>query len=109
MRKYKYFIENVACEKSGSCKNAKVPAISFQHVSFRYREDAPVILKDISFDLHAGEKVALVGANGSGKTTLIRLITSLNDKTEGEIPVSYTHLPGCIFYQTSRSHNRIRK
>lgn len=85
MRKYKYFIENVACEKSGSCKNAKVPAISFQHVSFRYREDAPVILNDISFDLHAGEKVALVGANGSGKTTLIRLITSLNDKTEGEI------------------------
>jgi ATP-binding cassette subfamily B protein len=42
-------------------------------------------LKHVSFTIHAGEAVALVGRNGAGKTTLVKLLTRLYDPDEGEI------------------------
>jgi ATP-binding cassette subfamily B protein len=42
-------------------------------------------LHDISFTLHKGERIALVGSNGSGKTTLVKLLLRLYDASEGEI------------------------
>ncbi|MEM7511745.1 MAG: ATP-binding cassette domain-containing protein, partial [Bacteroidota bacterium] len=42
-------------------------------------------IKDVSFHLHAGEKLALVGENGAGKTTLVKLIARLYDPSEGRI------------------------
>ena len=42
-------------------------------------------LKDVSFDLPAGEVVALLGPNGSGKTTLLKLLSGLISPTTGEI------------------------
>ena len=42
-------------------------------------------LKDVSFDLPAGEVVALLGPNGSGKTTLLKLLSGLISPTAGEI------------------------
>ena len=42
-------------------------------------------LKDISFEIKKGEKVALIGKNGSGKTTLLRIISGIYDKTSGQI------------------------
>lgn len=60
--------------------------ITFHHVSFEYQPNVPV-LKDISFKIDPGEKVALVGATGSGKTTLIKLINRTYDATQGEIEV----------------------
>lgn len=56
-----------------------------KHVSFRYTEDAPEILHDISLHVSAGEKIAIVGYNGAGKTTLIKLLMRLYDPTEGVI------------------------
>ncbi len=47
--------------------------IEFRHVSFRYREDQPV-LEDVSFTAEPGQTVALVGATGEGKTSLIHLL-----------------------------------
>jgi ATP-binding cassette subfamily B protein len=43
------------------------------------------LLRNVSFTLHTGESVALVGQNGAGKTTLVKLLTRLYDPTEGEI------------------------
>ena len=60
-------------------------AISLDHVSFRYREDIPDTLKDISLDVRPGEKIAIVGYNGAGKTTLIKLLMRLYDPTSGVI------------------------
>lgn len=55
------------------------------HVSFKYSDDVPDTLKDISLRIKAGERVAIVGYNGAGKTTLIKLLMRLYDPTEGTI------------------------
>ncbi|MCR5323629.1 MAG: ABC transporter ATP-binding protein/permease [Lachnospiraceae bacterium] len=70
-------------------EGSKVPsgnsAISLTDVSFRYREDLPDTLKNISLNVKPGEKIAIVGYNGAGKTTLIKLLMRLYDPTEGVI------------------------
>ena len=58
---------------------------TFKQVSFRYPQTEKWILRDISFTLYPGEKLALVGENGAGKTTLIKLLTRLYDPDEGRI------------------------
>ena len=59
--------------------------ITFRNVSFRYADDSPFVLKNLSFKIRAGEFVALVGASGVGKTTLCSLIPRFYDATEGDI------------------------
>jgi len=61
------------------------PEIRFEHVSFTYPGSQKPVLKDISFNVRAGEKIALVGANGAGKTTLVKLLCGLYQPTEGRI------------------------
>lgn len=58
--------------------------ITFKNVNFSYKEDTPV-LKNLSFEIKPGEKVALVGYTGSGKTTVIKLINRFYDIQEGQI------------------------
>jgi len=58
--------------------------ITFKHVNFAYKPENPV-LKDVSFEIQPGEKVALVGHTGSGKTTIIKLINRLYDIQGGSI------------------------
>ncbi|MEI6757277.1 MAG: ABC transporter ATP-binding protein [Chlorobium sp.] len=61
-------------------------SISFRNVGFHYpgHEKHP-ILKNISLDIEAGSKVAIVGATGSGKTTLVNLIPRLYEPVEGSV------------------------
>lgn len=59
--------------------------IEFKNVSFAYGKNE--ILKDISFTVNPGEKVAIMGATGAGKTTLINLIPRIYDVTGGAILV----------------------
>ncbi len=58
---------------------------TFENVSFRYPQMEKWVLRDVSFTLHPGEKLALVGENGAGKTTLVKLLTRLYDPVEGRI------------------------
>lgn len=62
--------------------------IEFRKVSFYYPGRSEATLKNISFKIHAGESVALVGQNGAGKTTLVKLLTRLYDPSEGEILIN---------------------
>ena len=64
--------------------------IEFRHVSFAYpgREEQGQALRDVSFTIHPGEAVALVGRNGAGKTTIVKLLTRLYDPDEGQILVN---------------------
>lgn len=59
--------------------------VVFHHVSFRYNEDEPDVLKNVSLDVRPGETVALVGMSGGGKSTLVSLIPRFYDVTEGKI------------------------
>ncbi len=59
-------------------------AVEFDHVSFAYMPDTWV-LKDVSFQIAAGERVAFVGATGAGKTSLINLLLRFYDIQEGTI------------------------
>lgn len=59
--------------------------IEYEHVSFRYPNTNETILKDISFQINAGEKLAIIGATGSGKTSLFQLIPRLFELSKGSI------------------------
>ncbi|MBN2533505.1 MAG: ABC transporter ATP-binding protein [Spirochaetales bacterium] len=65
--------------------------IEFDHVDFSYRSGTPV-LKDISFRIKSGEKLAIVGYTGSGKTTIINLLNRLYDVDRGEIRIDGTDI-----------------
>jgi len=60
--------------------------IVFDHVCFSYTEDKPVI-RDLNLDIHAGEKIAIVGPSGVGKTTLVNLLMRFYDVEQGEIRI----------------------
>ena len=59
--------------------------LEFRHVSFTYRGAEKPTIQNLSFTVHDGEKIALVGQNGAGKTTIAKLMLRLYDVTEGEI------------------------
>lgn len=61
------------------------PSLSISHLSYRYSDDDPWILKDLSLDVQPGESIAISGASGCGKTTLAKLILGLISQTEGQI------------------------
>ena len=71
--------------KKNVVKNLEVKGkIEFKNVSFFYKKDDYVI-KDLSFKVNPGERIAFVGPTGSGKTTLIRLLCRLYEPQKGEI------------------------
>lgn len=59
--------------------------IRFEHVWFAYRDE--YVLRDVSFEVGAGERVGVVGATGAGKTTLINLLMRFYDVDRGRITV----------------------
>ncbi|QVX40728.1 peptidase domain-containing ABC transporter (plasmid) [Ralstonia solanacearum] len=66
---------------------APEPSIQFEHVSFRYGDNEPWILRDCTFEVAAGSSIAIAGPSGSGKSTLVRLLLGLLDPQEGTIRI----------------------
>ncbi len=62
-------------------------AIRIENVSFRYSDNDPWILKDLSLDIKAGSMIAITGASGGGKTTLMKLMLGLYQPGRGQILV----------------------
>lgn len=60
-------------------------ALEFSQVSFSYQGAESPALKDVSFQVHAGETVGIIGGTGSGKTTLVNLISRIYDVQSGKV------------------------
>ncbi|GAA3976240.1 ABC transporter ATP-binding protein [Thermobifida alba] len=83
-------VERLPVERRGAAprRGAQAPApasVSFTGVSFRYRDDAPPVLRDVTLDVPAGGLTALVGPSGAGKTTLFSLVERFYDPAEGTV------------------------
>ena len=59
--------------------------IEMSHVSFAYAEDAPMVLKDISFRIQPGEYIGIVGSSGCGKSTLLKLLLGFETPQAGRV------------------------
>ena len=89
-------IDEILIEKEEtSGDNAQTPPLNrdihFDDVTFWYDEDRPV-LKNMSFDVKAGETVALLGATGSGKSSLVLLLQRLYDYQQGSVRIGDAEL-----------------
>lgn len=71
--------------QDGKCliDNQKGPLVTFDHVSFSYQGSHA--LHDLSFSIHQGETIGIIGGTGSGKSTLIHLIPRFYEATQGQI------------------------
>jgi ATP-binding cassette, subfamily B, bacterial PglK len=62
-------------------------AITFENVSFKYKNDAPWVLREINFSIPKGARVGIIGASGSGKSTVVDLLMGLLEPALGQILV----------------------
>lgn len=66
----------------------EVETVEFRDVTFTYPSAEKPVLKNISFSIHKGEKISIVGLNGAGKSTLVKLICRMYQADSGEIYVN---------------------
>ena len=94
--------------------------IEFKHVTFHYPGSEVAALRDISFHIRPGEKVAVMGPVGSGKSTLARMMVRLYDPEDGEIlvdgtdirqidPADVRHSIGAVLQDTVLFHGTVRE
>ncbi|KPK75655.1 MAG: hypothetical protein AMJ79_10445 [Phycisphaerae bacterium SM23_30] len=79
--------------------------VRFRNISREYH--GREVLKDVNFELFAGQKIGLIGPNGSGKTTLLRIICSLVPPTEGQVELAGTvrigYVPQHVEFETEQT------
>ncbi|MCC7122228.1 MAG: type I secretion system permease/ATPase [Gammaproteobacteria bacterium] len=80
---------NAPPEQAHGARRLPLPALAgairFERVDFRYRADRSEVLRDLSFDIAAGQFIGIVGASGSGKSTITKLIQRLHVPQAGRV------------------------
>jgi ATP-binding cassette, subfamily B, bacterial PglK len=66
--------------------------LNLQNITYSYAKSSELALKDVSFSIHKGESIALIGKSGSGKTTLVDVILGLLKLEKGDILVDGTSI-----------------
>ncbi len=87
-REIKMVFEMKTMVVDGNIKLPKLenaPSIKFNNISFKYPGADKHVIKNLSFDIKPGEKIAIVGENGAGKTTLVKLLSRFYKIDKGEI------------------------
>ncbi len=85
-------------DKPGAKELSKAKGeVVFEHVDFTY-DGKRDILKDISFELHSGDCIAIVGPSGSGKSTIVNLIPRLWDVGAGSVKFDGTDVRKCTLH-----------
>lgn len=88
-RLFKITDEPPAVVDSPHC-SSELPArfdINFENVSFKYKEDGPMVLNNFTLNIPQGKSIALVGESGSGKSTVLRLLIRFWEFNDGEITI----------------------
>ena len=81
-------VMNTPCEHPGGGVRQSVRGgISFENVNFRYRDDLPDVLHDLTLDIRPGETIGIVGRSGSGKSTLVRLVQAMYQPRSGVVKI----------------------
>ena len=78
-------------------------AISFENVSYTYSDTHIKALEYVSFTVHQGETLAILGKTGSGKSTIVSLISRLNEVTEGHISIDGNKISAVNLYDLRNS------
>lgn len=68
--------------------SGEVETVEFRNVTFTYPNAEKPVLKNVSFSIHKGEKISIVGLNGAGKSTLVKLICRMYQADSGEILIN---------------------
>lgn len=83
-RLFRFLDMEVETDDGTACLRRAAPRLAFEHVGFRYEEDRE-ILRDVSFHVEPGEKVAIIGQNGSGKSTILNLLLRFYEPQTGAV------------------------
>lgn len=78
-------------------------AISFENVSYTYEDTNIKALENVTFTVHKGETLAILGKTGSGKSTIVSLISRLYDVTEGHITIDEKEISAVNLYDLRNS------
>jgi NHLM bacteriocin system ABC transporter ATP-binding protein len=76
--------------------------LTLEHVTFRYRDDGPLILDDVSIHAEPGEFIAVVGPSGSGKSTIFRLLLGFETPASGTVYYDGQDLAGLDIHAVRR-------
>ena len=81
-------VMNTSAEPAGGgVRNPLKGGITFDKISFRYRTDLPMVIKDFDLDIQPGQTIGFVGRSGSGKTTVTKLLQGLYSVQQGIIKI----------------------
>lgn len=83
LRGFLEYEEEIPQDQDGELPDGEFESLEFRKVSFSYKEEQTI--RNLSFVIRKGQKIALVGHNGAGKTTIIKLLLRLYDPTSGVI------------------------
>lgn len=98
--------ENEVPDKSEAVVLENAATVQLRNVSFSYKKENPLI-KNISLDVKAGQRIAVVGPTGCGKTTLINLLMRFYDVDSGEICVNNINVKNITRNSLRRSYGMV--
>ena len=94
LRQFQYLLDILSVLKGFSIEHDKEveplrlkEKVEFDNLSFQFEDSEKPVLDEVSFTVHKGNQIGLIGESGSGKTTLMRILLTMFAESEGEIRI----------------------